>query len=133
QDVRIAPLPRQERQATIFHNIAYAVSAQTRNPDEARKFLSFLASRRAAEIVSRTFAPCFNGMAELHFAEYAWANAHYIPGTIDYGFPLPIASRNAGSAWTMVENGLQSIFATAGQVGNGLAALEAEVNAEIAR
>ena len=133
RDVRIAPLPRQAQQATVFHNIAYAVSEKTRNPDAVRKFISFLASKRAAEIVAHTFAPCFNGMAELTFAEYEWANAGYIPESINYGYPLPIASRNAGSAWTMTENGLAGIFAAAGQVGNQLADLEDQVNAEIAR
>jgi multiple sugar transport system substrate-binding protein len=133
RDVQIAPLPRQVQQATIFHNLSYAVSAKTKNPDAVRKFISFLASKRAAEIVAHTFAPCFNGMAELTFAGYDWANAHYIPESINYGYPLPIASRNAGSAWTMVENGLAGIWATAGQVGNQLADLENQVNAEIAR
>jgi multiple sugar transport system substrate-binding protein len=131
QDVRVAPLPKQKRQGTIYHNIAYAVSAKTKYPEAARKFLAFAASKRAAELVSKTFVPCYNGMAERYFQEYSWADVRYIPDSINYGFPLPIASKNAGAVWTLLENEMAKIYASAGQVGDKLADLEAQVNAAI--
>ena len=131
--LRVAPLPRQRQQGTIYHNIAYAAAAKTKAPEAVKKFLAFLASRRAAEAVSKTFAPCYSGTADLYFQEYMWADARYIPESINYGFPLPIASKNAGAVWTMVENEMMKIYASAGEVGNKLADLETLVNAEIAK
>ncbi|MDR2483118.1 MAG: sugar ABC transporter substrate-binding protein [Treponema sp.] len=131
--LRVAPLPRQRRQGTIYHNIAYAAAAKTKAPDAVKQFLAFLATRRAAEIVSKTFAPCYSGMADRYFQEYMWADARYIPESINYGFPLPIASKNAGAVWTMVEDEMMKIYAAAGEVGNKLADMETLVNAEIAK
>lgn len=133
ENLRVAPLPRQKRQATIYHNIAYAASASAKAPEAVKEFLVFLAGKRAAEIVSKTFAPCYTGMAGLYFQEYAWAGADYIPQAIDYGFPLPIASKNAGAVYTLVDSEMSKIFAAAGQVENKLANLETLVNAAIAK
>jgi multiple sugar transport system substrate-binding protein len=133
QDLRVAPLPRQKRQGTVYHNIAYAAADKTKVPDAVRQFLAFLASKRAAEIVSKTFAPCYTGTADLYFQEYMWADARYIPESINYGFPLPIASKNAGALWTLVENEMDKIYSAAGQVGNKLADLETLISAEIAK
>ena len=133
RDLRVAPLPRQQRQATIFHNIAYAAAAKTKNPEGVRKFMAFLASRRAAEIVSKTFAPCFNGMAERYFQEYTWADTRYITESINYGFPLPIASKNAGALWALADTEMSKIYTRAGQLGNQLADLENLLNAELAK
>jgi multiple sugar transport system substrate-binding protein len=132
QNVRVAPLPRQKQQGTVYHNIAYVAAAKSKVPEAARKFLAFTATRRAAEIVSKTFAPCYTGTADLYFQEFAWADARYIPESINYGFPLPIASKNAGAAWTLVEDEMTKIYSVAGQVGNRLTDLENLVNAEIA-
>jgi multiple sugar transport system substrate-binding protein len=133
QDLRVAPLPRQKRQGSIYHNIAYAAAAKTKYPEAVRKFLAFAASKRAAEIVSKTFVSCYNGMAELYFQEYEWADTYYIPESINYSFPLPVAAKNAGAVWTLVEDEMSKIYAAAGQVGNKLADLETLVNMEIAK
>ena len=131
QDLRVAPLPREQRQATIYHNIAYAAAANTKQTEATGKLMAFAASRRAAEIVSKTFTPCYNGMADLYFNDYQWAGAHYIPESIDYGFPLPIANKNAAVLWNLTEDEMNKIYAKAGRLGVQLADLENLVNAEL--
>ncbi|MDR1024333.1 MAG: hypothetical protein LBL56_01300, partial [Treponema sp.] len=117
---------------TVFHNIAYAVSDKTANPEEVRKFVAFLSSRRHAEITANTFAPCYNGMTDLYFKNYGWVDTQVVSNSINYGHPLPIASRNAGAVWTEMEDGMSKIFSS-GTIGNQLAELEAAINASIAK
>jgi multiple sugar transport system substrate-binding protein len=132
QDLNVAPLPRRKAQGTVFHNVAYAVSDKTANPDEVRKFVAFLASRRHAELLADTFAPCFNGMTDLYFKNYSWVDTRVVSESINYGHPLPIASRNAGAVWTEMEDRMTKIFAS-GNIGSQLAEMEAQINASIAK
>jgi multiple sugar transport system substrate-binding protein len=132
QNLNVAPLPRKKTQGTVFHNIAYAVSGKTANPEEVRKFVAFLASRRHAEITANTFAPCYNGMTDLFFKNYSWVDTQVVSNSINYGHPLPIASRNAGAVWTEMEDGMSRIFSS-GNIGNQLADLETIINAGIAK
>jgi multiple sugar transport system substrate-binding protein len=133
RNLGVAHLPQQQRRATIFHNIAHAASARTRNEEGTRQLIAFMASRRLAEIISTTFAPCFTGMSDRFFAEYAWAGAGIIPSTIDYAFPLVVAARNSGAVGTLMGNELTRIYTNAGQLGNQLAEFDRIINAEIAR
>jgi multiple sugar transport system substrate-binding protein len=133
QNLRVAPMPRQKRQGTIYHNIGYVAAAKTKVPDATKKFLAFLAGKRAAEIFSKTFTPCYTGTSDAYFQEYTWADTRYIPESINYGFPLPIASKNAGAVYSLVDDEMSKIFAAAGQVGNKLADMETLVNAAIAK
>ncbi|MDR2178138.1 MAG: sugar ABC transporter substrate-binding protein [Treponema sp.] len=132
QDLNVAPLPRKKAQGTVFHNVAYAVSDKTANPEEVRKFTAFLASRRHAEVIANTFAPCYNGMTELYFKNYSWVDTGVVSDSINYGHPLPIASRNAGAVWTEMEDGMSRIFSS-GSLGSQLADLENAINASIAK
>jgi multiple sugar transport system substrate-binding protein len=132
KDLNVAPLPRRKAQGTVFHNIAYAVSNKTANSEEVRKFIAFLSSRRHAEITANTFAPCYNGMTDVYFKNYSWVDTKVVSESINYGHPLPIASRNAGAVWTEMEDGMSKIFSS-GNLGNQLTELEAAVNASIAK
>jgi multiple sugar transport system substrate-binding protein len=132
KDLNVAPLPRRKAQGTVFHNIAYAVSEKTTNPEEVRKFIAFFASRRHAEVTANTFAPCYNGMTDVYFKNYSWVDTKVVSDSINYGHPLPIASRNAGAVWTEMEDGMSQIFSS-GEIGNQLVELEARINASIAK
>ena len=133
QKLRVAPLPRQQCQATIYNNLAYAAAAKTDNPGATRKLMSFLASRRAAEIISNTFAPCYDGVFGLFFDKYQWAGAHYIPESLNYALPLPIPSKNAGELWNLVESKMFDIYSEAGTLDTQLADLEDLVNEDLTR
>ena len=134
QDLRIAPLPQQQRQATVIHNIAFAAAANTQNADGTRALISFLASRRTAEVTSNTFAPCFTGMSDMYFERFGWTGADYIPLSVRYGVAgANIPARNAAAVGSVIGDGFSRIFSNAGQIGNQLAELDAMITAEIAR
>jgi multiple sugar transport system substrate-binding protein len=132
QDLNVAPLPRKVTQGTVFHNIAYAVSEKTANPEEVRAFTAFLASQRHAEVTANTFAPCYTGMTDVYFKNYSWIDTNVVSESINYGHPLPIPSRNAGAVWTEMEEEMSKIFSS-GNLGNQLADMEAKINAAIAK
>jgi multiple sugar transport system substrate-binding protein len=132
KDLNVAHLPRKKVQATVFHNVAYSVSNKTANPEEVRKFIAFLASRRHAEITANTTAPCYNGMTDVYFKNYSWVDTRVISDSVSYAHPLPIASRNAGPVYSEMEDGIFKILAS-GNIGNQLAELEASVNTSIAK
>ncbi|QQO08195.1 ABC transporter substrate-binding protein [Breznakiella homolactica] len=133
KDLNVAPLPRQKQRASIYHNIAYVGSAKTKYPEEVRKFLAFLATKRHAEVLSNVWAPCYNGTTELFYAVYDWMDTHYISEAIEYGYPLPIAGRNAGPIYTMMDKEMSKIYTGTQVTSEVLGNFEKIINAEIAK
>lgn len=129
-DMGIAPLPKNKQRASIYHNIGYVASAKTEHPTEVVEFLSFLASERHAEILSKVWAPCYTGGAELFFEEFSSLDVKYIIDTVHYGYPLPIAAKNAGPAYTMLNKEMDKILMNP-TVGDSLAPMQKIINAEI--
>jgi multiple sugar transport system substrate-binding protein len=132
QNLQVAPMVKQKERSSIFHNMAYAVAEKTKCPEETRKFLAFMASRRHAEVIAKTYAPCYNGMTDLYFKNYPWVETKYVTQAVSYGHPLPISSKNGGAVYTLLTNELAKLFASP-NLGNGLANLENVINAEIAK
>ncbi|WP_321300843.1 sugar ABC transporter substrate-binding protein [uncultured Sphaerochaeta sp.] len=130
KDMGIAPMPMQKQRASIYHNLGYVASAKTKHPEEVKKFLAYLASKRHAEILSKVWAPCYTGGAELFFEEYNWLDIDAIIDTVNYGYPLPISSKNAGPVYTLLNNEMDKVFMQP-SLGDGLSKVEDVVNAEI--
>ncbi|MDR3139012.1 MAG: sugar ABC transporter substrate-binding protein [Treponema sp.] len=130
QDLGIAPLPRQKQRASIFHNLAYVISAKTKYPKEAASFISFLASKRHADILSAIWPPCYGESAGDFYRIYNWLDTRFITEAIDYAHPLPIAARNAGPVYTLMEREMSKIYGNP-ELGNRLAAYTNIINAEI--
>jgi len=129
-DLGIAPLPKQEQRASIYHNLGYVASAKTKNPVEVVDFLTFLASERHSEILSKVWAPCYTGGAELFFDEYKHLDIEYIIDTVNYGYPLPVSGKNAGPVYTLLNNEMDKVFMQS-TVGDNLATMQKVINAEI--
>ncbi|HRY53835.1 MAG TPA: sugar ABC transporter substrate-binding protein [Spirochaetia bacterium] len=132
KDLGVAPMAKQKRSASVYHNLAYVASAKTRYPEEADTFLAFLASKRHAELLAKVWTPCFKGGTEIYFKEYGWLDCRYISEAMTYGHPLPISGKNAGQVYRILTNELGKIYMNA-QVGGSLAELERTINAEIAK
>jgi multiple sugar transport system substrate-binding protein len=130
QNLQIAPLPQQKQRASVYHNLAYVASAKTKYPEEVKKLITFLASRRHADVLSKVWPPCFTGTAQQFFAVYNWIDSKVVDDAVVYGYPLPIAGKNAGAVYTLMTNEMQKIF-TNGQLGDSLTAYEATINAAI--
>jgi multiple sugar transport system substrate-binding protein len=132
KNLGIAPLPRQKQRASIYHNLAYVASSKTKYPEETKKLLAFLASKRHSDVLSKVWATCYNGGTDQFYSVYNWLDTKYISEAITYGYPLPIAGRNAGAVYTLAENEITKIMQTP-QVGDSLAAYEKTLNDAISR
>jgi multiple sugar transport system substrate-binding protein len=132
KNLGIAPLPRQKQRASIYHNLAYVASSKTKYPEETKKLLAFLASKRHSDVLSKVWATCYNGGTDQFYSVYNWLDTKYISEAISYGYPLPIAGKNAGAVYTLAESEITKIF-QAPQVGDSLAAYEKTLNDAISR
>ena len=130
EDLGIAAMPKQERRASIYHNLAYVASSKTKHPEEVTDFLAFMASKRHSEVLSKVWAPCYNGGSELFFEEYSWLDIDVIIDTVNYGYPLPISGKNAGPVYTLLNNEMDKVFMQP-TIGNSLASMQQVINAEI--
>ncbi|MDR2102468.1 MAG: sugar ABC transporter substrate-binding protein [Treponema sp.] len=126
----IAPLPKQKQRACIFHNLSYVVSAKTKYPKEAAAFISFLASKKHADILSKVWPPCYGESAEDFYRPYDWIETRFIMESMDYAYPLPIAAKNAGPVYTLMEREMGKIYGSP-DLGNRLTAYTNIINAEI--
>jgi multiple sugar transport system substrate-binding protein len=132
QNLGIAPLPRQKQKASIYHNLAYVASSKTKYPEEVKKLLAFLASKRHSDVLSKVWATCYKGGTDQFYSVYSWLDTKYISEAISYGYPLPIAGKNAGAVYTLAETEITKIMQSP-QVGNSLAAYEKTLNDAISR
>ncbi len=67
----IAPLPKGAKKATIMNGLGWAGAASTRFPDETKKLIAFMGSRKGNEIATIGAAiPAYNGVAQM------WVEKH---------------------------------------------------------
>ncbi len=95
--VDVTVLPKGKQKATIIHGLGVAMSANTKHPAEVWKFIEYMSSKEAHEILgsSGTMIPAFNGTQE------AWINStpnfnlkSYIDAAQD-AVPLPSSKNSA--------------------------------------
>jgi multiple sugar transport system substrate-binding protein len=132
ENLGVAPLPMQKQRASIFHNLAYVASAKTKYPEEALQFLSFLASGEHADMLSKIWAPCYRNTADTFYGIYNWMDTHFITEAIDYAYPLPIAAKNAGPGYTLMEREMSKIYSNP-ELGDHLKDYVRLIDAEITK
>ncbi|MDR2102075.1 MAG: sugar ABC transporter substrate-binding protein [Treponema sp.] len=132
KNLMVAPLPKQKQRASIFHNLAYVASAKTKYPEEVISFMTFLASKKHADILSRIWAPCYEDTAANLYRIYDWMDTRFITEAIEYSYPLPIAAKNAGAVYTLMGREMSKIYSNP-DLGNRLTAYTNLINAEIAK
>ena len=100
--VDVSVLPQGVKRATIIHGLANVISAKSKHPAQAWKFVQFLGSQPAAGVEAKAgVIPAYNG------TQQAWVSAHpdlHLQSFLDelaYAVPYPI-SRNT-AAWNELE------------------------------
>jgi multiple sugar transport system substrate-binding protein len=100
--VDVSVLPKGVKQATIIHGLANVISAKSGHPAPAWKFVDFLGSKDAADILGQAgVIPAYNG------TQQAWVAAHpemHLQAFLDelpYAVPLPVSKNTA--AWNELE------------------------------
>lgn len=106
-DLNVAPLPRNEQQATVIHGLANVVSANSPNKAAAQAFQTYLGSEEAQTTQAEMGAanPAFNE-TQTAFVESvpSFDLQVFLDEANDYAFPYPISKNTA--AWNQLESDL---------------------------
>lgn len=105
-DIEVAPLPKNEQEATVIHGLANVVAKSSKNKAAAQAFQEFLSSERAAVIQAEAGAalPAFSG-TQTAFIESAPYNLQvFLDEAENSSFPYPVSKNTA--AWNQLENEL---------------------------
>jgi len=104
--IGVAPLPKDERAATVIHGLANVASKASKNKAAAEAFLTFLASERAAVIQAEAGAalPAFNGTQDAFVASAPYDLQVFLDEAENSSFPYPVSKNTA--AWNKLENEL---------------------------
>ena len=104
ENTDIAPLPKGEKQATIFNGLANSVAENTEYPEEAQKFVEFLSSEEAMKLQGEygSAIPALEGTDITFNAAYPEFNTQVFIDQLQYGVIKPYS--NQTTRWENVEN-----------------------------
>lgn len=100
----VAVLPKGKIRATQLNGLGYSISASTKYPEEAKKFLAFIASEEGNKIqaMNGTAIPAYNDLAEEWVNSFPEFNAQAFVDEIDYGVLRPF--NNSTIKWETLES-----------------------------
>jgi len=104
--IALAPLPKDERSATVIHGLANVVAKSSKNKPAAVAFQTYLAGKKAAEIQAQMGAanPAYNDTQEAFVKSAPWDLNIFLTEAKDSSFPYPISKNTA--AWNKLESDL---------------------------
>lgn len=125
----VAVLPKGKQNATQMNGKGYAISSHTEHPEEAKEFMTFLASEEAMQIQAEygTAIPAYNGLEQAWVDAIDTFNAQAFVDELDYGYMKPY-SKATKQAETAFSEGLREAFNGTKQVSELTPAIEDEVN-----
>jgi multiple sugar transport system substrate-binding protein len=106
EHVDVAPLPKGERRATVYHGVANSMSAQTPHPEEAWKFLEFMSSEEGQGIMGEhgVTMPAHEDAGDAYINAYPQYNLEPVLDQVEFGEFKPYSIRTA--VWSDSENEL---------------------------
>lgn len=125
----VAVLPKGKVAATQMNGKGYAISAQTKHPDEAKKLITFLASEEAMKIQAETGTaiPAFNGLGQTWVDATSDFNAQVFVDQLDHGVMKPY-SKATKAVETAITEGLRDAFSGKKSVADLTPSIEKEMN-----
>ncbi|GAA1970877.1 sugar ABC transporter substrate-binding protein [Nocardioides panacihumi] len=92
--IDVAALPRGAKQATMINGLCNVVSATTKHPAAAEKFLTFLGSEAAQRIQgeSGTVIPAYNGTQKSWVDAYPKYHVQAYVDQVPSGVPMPVTA-----------------------------------------
>ena len=128
----VAALPYRKQRATIIHGLGFAASAKTKYPNQAWKFLKFLATKEAGLYQAKAVIPAYKGAETQWIQNFpAVSNVKVFIDETKYAFPLPVSSKNSAAVWSALDNELQNIWLKTKDVATGLADAQKAMNNEM--
>ena len=106
-DLNVAPLPQDEKQATVIHGLANVVSANSEHKAAAQAFQVYLGSEEAQTLQAEMGAanPAFIGAGQAFLDSVEHFDLEvFIDEADNYAYPFPVSKDTA--AWTTIENEL---------------------------
>jgi len=129
----IAILPKGKTRATIYNGLGNSISAKTKYPEEAKKFLKFLGSKEANLIQAEhgSAIPAFEGTQAPWIQYNTKYNLWAFVEMLDYGIPFP--SSETKNKWERNEETYRlKMFSGEISVEEGCKALAEEMNEHLA-
>jgi multiple sugar transport system substrate-binding protein len=98
--VNLTVLPQGKKRAVMIHGLANVISAKTKYPEQAKKFLAYLGSKDAAMVQAKTgtVIPAFNGTQQTWVDSFKQYNLQSYIDELQYAIPLP-HSKNTAKWW----------------------------------
>ncbi|KFF58574.1 hypothetical protein JF66_17610 [Cryobacterium sp. MLB-32] len=134
-DLNVAPLPQDEKQATVIHGLANVVSANSSNKSAAQAFQAYLGGEEAQTLQAEMGAanPAFIGAGQAFIDSVDHFDLQvFIDEADNYAYPFPVSKDTA--AWTTIENELlPQAFSGARSVEDVANELATRMNDELAK
>jgi multiple sugar transport system substrate-binding protein len=126
-------LPQGKERATDLNGLSNSISATTKHPDEAWKFVEWMGTKEAMEIQGKSGAaiPAYNGTEDSFINTYKGFNLKAFTDQVKYGLPSPQAPDK--STWSQYEqDSMSKVFALQTPVKTGMDALAKQIDDTIA-
>jgi multiple sugar transport system substrate-binding protein len=129
----VAPIPKGKAgHATVIHGVANVVWSKGKNIDVATKFVDFLVSKKAQEIVaaSGSVIPAYEGLADAWIKSNPKMNTKVFIDAVKYAIPYPASVK--GMEWNdKISNALSDIWNGAISFDDGMVKLANDANAAL--
>lgn len=102
--VGVTYLPKGKKQATIYNGLGYSASANTKNPEVVKKFIAFLASKKANLLQAENVAaiPAYEGTQQPWIDHNKNMDLKILVDQLKFGVIYPISKH--GGKWRTWEN-----------------------------
>ncbi len=106
KDLNVAPLPKDDRQATVIHGLANVISAKSKNKGAAQAFVTYLGSKEAQVTQAEMGAanPAFNDTQSAFIDSVPHFDLQVFLDAEQYSYPYPVSKNTA--AWEQLEKDL---------------------------
>lgn len=125
----VAELPKGKQRAAQAAGMAFSISAKTKNPDAALKFVEYLGSKEAQEIQAKTGAaiPAYENTAGPWVDGFKTIDASPFIKSVNYGHSNPKFVSNEANA--VIDKYMPEIFSFKRPVEDGLKQIAKEIDA----
>ena len=130
----IAPMPQKAQKGTIVHNLGYAMSSKTANPEAAMTLMKYFSTKDHGDRIAAVFAPAYDESQQIWFEAFPTLDLTEFTDGLAYAKGLMISGKNAGQVYSLYSTEMQKLFENPEtDTKEGLQVVQDLINAEIAK